>query len=111
MGELDLLIENGLHRGVLNGYHKGRVRVVGDRAVQIGAVIYHTVGPVVRLDTRVLMGQEVDHFLILIEVGIKGLYMSQSVVIGDILPGGTSHCVVMLIDAHRVEEGVSGSNN
>lgn len=74
--------------------------MIGHWAVQIGAVVYHTMGPVVSLDTCVFVGQEVDHLLILIKVGVEGLNVSKSVIICNILFGGTSDSIVMLINSH-----------
>jgi hypothetical protein len=52
------------------------VGVVGNRAVQIGTIVDNTVSPIMSLNASHLVGEEIDHLLILIEISIEGLDMS-----------------------------------
>lgn len=57
--------------------------------------------------TSSFVGHAVNKFLISGEVIEERLYVPPCVVISDILLSRASHSIVMLINTHRVEEGIS----
>lgn len=107
MGHGDHGVGHGQDCGVVDGDDHVEVRfvVVGDGAVEVGAVFTETPFPaVLTLDASDLFSGFFDKLGVDWEVGLHTLVDSEGVVVGNGLFACASDCVVMLVHSHHVQQ-------
>jgi hypothetical protein len=93
--------------GRLGGCLIDRTRLVGC-VIEAPAALREVVGGD---DTRIPLNLPLDLCLIDLSVSEHGIVESRHVVIGNMLLGSTGDSVMVLVDAHRIEDVVLGGED